>query len=190
MGKAVTNRGKTKYIPQGKVFANQGDRAANRLCPEYRWVASHEGRYFCDQKGNIYSACRQAIRVMAQHPNTRGYMRWTINGKQKMVAREVLKAWKGDPPPGCQCAHMDDVKTNNEISNLRWAPPGTQGDLKRIMDGTASQELYTNGSNRLDCEWNRAVKRQYETLQSHSDECSCLICELKHLPEAVPLSMR
>ena len=56
MGKAVTNRGKTKYIPQGKVFANQGDRAANRLRPEYRWVACHEGRYFCDQKGNIYSA--------------------------------------------------------------------------------------------------------------------------------------
>ena len=190
MGKTVSTRGKTKYIPQGKAFAKQGDRAANLLRPEYRWVVGHEGRYFCDQEGNIYSVCNTAIRVKAQHANTTGYMRWTINGKQKMVAREVLKAWKGEPPPGFQCAHMDDVKTNNEISNLRWAKRGDQGDLKRIMDGKASQELYTNGSNRLDAEWNRAMKRQYETIQSHSDECSCSICELKHLPEAVPLSLR
>jgi hypothetical protein len=190
MGKAVTNRGKTKYIPQGKSFVKQGDRAKNVLAPEYRWIVDHEGRYFCDQKGNIYSVCQDAIRVKAQHPNTCGYMRWTINSKQRMVAREVLKAWKGEPPPGFQCAHMDDVKTNNEISNLRWSKRGDQGDLKRIMDGTASQELYTNGSNRLDAQWNRAMKRQYETIQSHSDECSCSICEFRHLPEAVPLSMR
>ena len=190
MGKTVTNRGKTKYIHQAKAFKNQGDKAVNKLRPKYRWIVDYEGRYFCDQKGNIYSVCQDAIRVKAQHPNTRGYMRWTINGNQKMVARQVLKAWKGDPPPGAQCAHMDDVKTNNEISNLRWAKRGDQGDLKRIIDGTASQELYTNGSNRLDAEWNRAMKRQYETIQSHSDECSCSICELKYLPEAMPLSLR
>lgn len=189
MGKTVSTRGKSKYIPQGKAFAKQGDRAANLLRPEYRWVG-HEGRYFCDQEGNIYSVCNTAIRVKAQHANTTGYMRFTINGDQKMVAREVLKAWKGEAPPGFQCAHLNDVRTDNNITNLRWARPGNQGDLKRIIDGTASQELYTNGSNRLDAEWNRAMKRQYETIQSHSDECSCSICELKYLPEAMPLSLQ
>jgi len=188
MGKTVSTRGKSKYIPQGKAFAKQGDRAANLLRPEYRWVVV--GRYFCDQEGNIYSVCNTAIKVKAQHANTTGYMRFTINGDQKMVAREVLKAWKGEAPPGFQCAHLNDVKTDNNITNLRWARPGNQGDLKRIIEGTASQELYTNGSNRLDAEWNRAMKRQYETIQSHSDDCSCSICELKNLPEAVPLSLR
>jgi len=188
MGKTVSTRGKSKYIPQGKAFAKQGDRAANLLRPEYRWVVV--GRYFCDQEGNIYSVCNTAIKVKAQHANTTGYMRFTINGDQKMVAREVLKAWKGEAPPGFQCAHLNDVKTDNNITNLRWARPGNQGDLKRIIEGTASQELYTNGSNRLDAQWNRAMKRQYETIQSHSDDCSCSICELRHLPEAVPLSLR
>ena len=190
MSTAVTTRGKKKYIPQGKDFEKQGDRAANLLRPEYRWVVDHEGRYFCDQEGNIYSVCNTAIRMKAQHANTTGYMRWTINSRQKMVAREVLRAWKGEAPLGFQCAHLNDVKTDNNITNLRWAAPGNQGDLKRIIEGTASQELYTNGSNRLDSQWNRAVKRQWETIQSHSDDCSCSICELRHLPEAVPLSLR
>ena len=190
MGKTVSTRGKTKYIPQGKAFAKQGDRAKNILAPGYRWIVDHEGRYFCDQEGNIYSVCNTAIRVKAQHANTTGYMRFTINGDQKMVAREVLKAWKGEAPLGFQCAHLNDVKTDNNITNLRWAAPGNQGDLKRIIEGTASQELYTNGSNRLDSQWNRAVQRQWETIQSHSDDCSCSICELRYLPEAVPLSLR
>ena len=206
MGRTVSNRGKTRYIAQAKAFAKQGDREKNILRPEYRWIVDYIGRYFCDQKGEIYSVCQKraegAIRVMAQHPNSRGYMRWSINcispqssanrrHKPAMVAREVLKAWKGEPKEeSFQCAHMDDDKLNNEITNLRWTKRGVQGDLKRIMTGTASQDLYINGSNRLDAEWNRAMKQQWKTMQSHLAECSCLICKLKHLPEAVPLSLR
>ena len=190
MKKNLTTRSKTKYIPQSKVFEKQGDRAANKLRPEYKWIVDFEGSYFCDQHGHIYSSLQTAIRVKAQHKNTRGYLRWTVNGKQKMVAREMLRAWRGECPVGYEAAHRDDVKSNNHINNLRWARRGEQGDLKRIINGTASQELYTNGSNRLDAEFNRAAKRQYETIQSHSDECRCKICELKNVPDAVPLSLR
>ena len=97
MSTAVTTRGKKKYIPQGKAFEKQGDRAANLLRPEYKWIVDHEGRYFCDQEGNIYSVCNNAIRIKAQHANTTGYMRWTINSRQKMVAREVLSVCPKSP---------------------------------------------------------------------------------------------
>ncbi len=191
MKKNLTIKGSNKFKPEALFFEKQGDRAKNRLRPAYRWLVDWEGKYFCDQHGNIYSACQTAIRLKAQHENTAGYLRWTITGgKQKMVAREMLRAWKGECPPQHECAHMDDVKNNNSITNLRWAKRGKQGDLKRIMDGTATHELYTNGSNRFDAEWNRAMKKQWGTIQSHPAECSCSICELKHLPEAIPLSFR
>ena len=190
MEKNLTTRSKSKYIPQAKVFEKQGDRAENKLRPEYKWIVGYEGKYFCDQFGDIYSSLQTAIRIKAQHENTRGYKRWTVNGKQKMVAREMLLAWKGDCPVGYEATHMDDVKFNNHINNLGWKPKGRQGDLKRIIDGTAEPELYVSGSNRLDAEFNRAMKRQWQTMQSHSDNCPCKICELKNVPEAVPLSLR
>ena len=45
MGKTVSTRGKTKYISQARVFEKQGDRVANKLRPEYRWIVDHVGRY-------------------------------------------------------------------------------------------------------------------------------------------------
>ena len=191
MKKNLTNKGSNRLRPEGLFFATKEDRKASILRSKFCWLVDWEGKYFCDQFGNIYSSCHTAIRLKSQHKNTSGYLRWTVSGgKQFMVAREILRAWVGECPAEFECCHIDDVRTNNSITNLRWARRGKQGSLKSIINGTATQELYTNGSNRLDAEWNRSMKRQWETIQSHPAECSCRICELNFLSEAISLSLR
>jgi hypothetical protein len=186
-----SKRGKPKYFPQKMFFLNQGDREANRLRSQYRWLLGWQGSYFCDQEGSIWSACQNAIRRLCLNTNTTGYLRFkTSGGKQNMVARETLKAWRGPPPDGHECAHLDDVKTNNHINNLRWAPRGRAGDLQKILDSSPGHNLYVNGSNKLDSEWNKMMLRQAALMENHPVDCVCHICELRYHPEAVPLASR
>jgi len=187
MKKNLTKKGSKRYFPQGLFFLNQGDRARQALRHEYRWLAGYKGMYFCDQYGHIYSACQNAIRKKSLHQNTTGYLRFTTsNGKQRMVGPEVLRAWRGLAPAGQECAHLDDVRTNNCITNLRWTERGKAGDLKKIVDGTANG-LSVNGSNRLDANWNRSMRRQANLMLGHTEDCGCRVCELRDLPEAWPL---
>lgn len=41
--------------------------------------------------------------------------------KHNYIHRVVLSVFSGESPKGMQCAHCDGVKTNNRLSNLRWA---------------------------------------------------------------------
>lgn len=54
-----------------------------------------------------------------------GYLRYRLsqNGRvtTHLVHRAVAEAFFGPPPPGACAAHWDGNKTNNHISNLRWA---------------------------------------------------------------------
>jgi hypothetical protein len=39
---------------------------------------------------------------------------------QQLVHRVVLETFVGSCPDGMECCHLDDVKTNNKLVNLRW----------------------------------------------------------------------
>lgn len=68
----------------------------------------------------------KAGKELSPAKNTSGYQFVTFNGKHHGVHRIVLEAFKGPPPfEGAIARHLDDVKTNNLISNLEW---GTKAD--------------------------------------------------------------
>lgn len=102
-----------------------GDCEEWRIIPEFPdYEASNIGRV----RRAVPCKCVPAGRLMSCYLGVNGYMRvgLTRNGKQEVVPvhRLVLMAFVGPPPSEAhQCAHFDGVRTNNVLSNLRWATP-------------------------------------------------------------------
>lgn len=66
-----------------------------------------------------------------------------FNGKKfkKMsVHRLMLITFVGPKPKNCQCRHLDDVPTNNKISNLCWGTPKQNAEDRDRNGGTARGE--------------------------------------------------
>ena len=94
-------------------------------------VVGYEGLYKVSDKGNVYSVERLNSRgrkiggrIMKPTPNTNGYLRVNLckdgKTKSKLVHRLVLEAFVGNPNNLPQVNHIDENKTNNELSNLEW----------------------------------------------------------------------
>lgn len=57
------------------------------------------------------------------HRMAKGYMGVYLHGadrSRRYVHQVVLEAFVGPCPPGMECLHENDVKTDNRLSNLRW----------------------------------------------------------------------
>lgn len=76
-------------------------------------------------------------RLLAIRLDGYGYRVVTINGRPYRVHRLMCEAFVGPPPfEGAVARHLNDVKTDNEISNLAW---GTNADnhADAVRNGTA-----------------------------------------------------
>lgn len=64
----------------------------------------------------------------------KGYLVVKIKGKMMFVHRLVLETFVSPCPPGQQARHLNDIKDDNRLENLRWGtPPENQHD--RIRNG-------------------------------------------------------
>jgi hypothetical protein len=65
--------------------------------------------------------------VLRACPNSSGYRTVLLYAagkpKNRSVHRLVLTAFKGEPPEGAVCNHIDGDKTNNRVENLEWSTP-------------------------------------------------------------------
>ena len=53
----------------------------------------------------------------------------------------VLRSLIGDPPEGQTCDHIDRIRSNNNISNLRWATAGDQVANRGVTDDPSPRTL-------------------------------------------------
>ena len=94
-------------------------------------VVGYEGYYKVSDKGNVYSVERKNSRGQKCGGRTlkpvcdkEGYTRLDLykNGKSKTkrIHRLVAEAFIPNPESLPQINHIDEVKTNNELSNLEW----------------------------------------------------------------------
>jgi NUMOD4 motif./HNH endonuclease. len=67
------------------------------------------------------------LRVLSEWPNPQGYLTVQLGPRGKRtrvtVHRMVMLAFVGPRPPGKEIAHWDGDKTNNALTNLRYATP-------------------------------------------------------------------
>lgn len=96
----------------------------------WRDVVGYEGLYKVSDRGNVFSVERlnsQGSKCggsTLKPSHTRGYPKVTLykNGerKHKYVHRLVTEAFIPNPENHTEVNHLDEVKTNNELSNLEW----------------------------------------------------------------------
>jgi hypothetical protein len=105
-----------------------------------RWlpVVGYESRYLVSDLGNVFSI--KADFVMKQTPNNYGYL-WIdlwdgVKRRRRAVHHVVLEAFVEPHPPGLECLHGNDIKTDNRLSNLRW---GTRSEN--------AKDIIRNGNN-------------------------------------------
>lgn len=103
-----------------------------------RWrpVCGHEWSYEVSDYGNVRSVARTVYatnriikyssRVLAQHPDSGGYMHVTLcdHGTRRSVGvhKLVLEAFVSPRPEGMEARHYPDPnRSNNHLTNLSWA---------------------------------------------------------------------
>ena len=94
-------------------------------------IKDYEGLYQVSDRGNVRSVdrinhigSRYSGRILKPRYDKDGYLRVSLskNGikKIKLIHRLVLEAFVENPSNLPEVNHLDEVKDNNELSNLEW----------------------------------------------------------------------
>lgn len=94
----------------------------------WKSIPGHPG-YEVSNYGRVRSGIKGS-HLLSIHKDWNGYLKVTLGrfGRNKRVHRLVLEAFIGPCPVGCQCDHINTVRTDNRLENLRWA---TESENKR-----------------------------------------------------------
>lgn len=112
---------------------------------EIRDVKGYEGLYKVDTNGVVYRVpkTRPMRPVGTQHPET-GYVMVTLckdsNAITKPAHRIVAEAFIENPDNKPVIDHIDEDKTNNAVSNLRWATVQENAEYYCTKDGRRHQK--------------------------------------------------
>lgn len=125
---------------------------------QWRPIPGYEGYYEVSDHGRVRSVDRTVKdsrgwdinlkgKPMRQSFNSNGYLHCRLTregvGKTARVHQLVLKAFVGPMPEGAHGCHWDDDKTNNHLSNLRWA--SVSDNLRdRVRNGLHYQAVKTH----------------------------------------------
>lgn len=80
--------------------------------------------YYVTINGRVLSDVRSILKVMKPRKHSTGYPQAVLakNGKPyyRYIHRLVLEAYVGPCPPGYQCDHINGIRHDNRLENLRW----------------------------------------------------------------------
>lgn len=89
--------------------------------------------------GSHHRSRRKVPLVLKPTPNLNGYMMVSLCRDKKhrsyAVHRLVLVTFVGPRPNGYQCGHLNGVRTDNRLSNLRWVTAKENAE-HRVIHGT------------------------------------------------------
>jgi hypothetical protein len=161
-------------------------------------VPGYEGIYSASNRGRIRSETRIIVysrgkrtgqqrlwkaRILKGSPDSAGYPTFTLwkNGRPTTLRGHVLVllAFVGQPKPGQEGLHFDDVKTNNNIENLRW---GTRFD--NVHDQIRNNGHYKSRSTHCD---NRHLRTESNSFYDKQGNRRCLQCRReRYVPHPRP----
>jgi hypothetical protein len=127
-------------------------------------VVGYEGLYQVSDLGRVRalakvdaSGHKRKAKPIKMSPNSDGYPTFAAcrDGKQKAftVHSEVLKAFVGPRPEGFDACHKDDVKTNNKLTNLKWASKSENHGGDRNRNGNYSSDYNGVGWHKARSKW-------------------------------------
>lgn len=113
-------------------------------------VPGYEGKYQASTLGRIKSVDRVVARGTSAHHPAKGkvlkpavaidgYLNVALCGKSFLIHRVVLTTFVGNPPPGYVGMHLNNIKSDNRLINLKW---GSQSENARAA---IKDSLYVNG---------------------------------------------
>jgi len=114
-----------------------------------RWlpIPGFEGRYEVSDLGRVRSLQRKGVPrpeplILRDQPAGKGYrVVGLFDGttyQPVYVHRAVLMAFRGLPADGMQGAHLDGVRTHNNLENLCWAT-ARENHSHKVLHGTAQR---------------------------------------------------
>lgn len=95
-------------------------------CPGYE--VSNSGQIRSWRKTGPGNRYRDKPLILKPHMDDHGYLYVTLTNKkgkqcQGMIHRKVLETFVGKSPKGMQCQHLNDVRNDNWLNNLKWGTP-------------------------------------------------------------------
>ena len=141
------------------------------MMEEWRAVPGYEGLYEVSNKGNVRNVRKNTL--MRLPKNKYGYIQVGLskNGIRTMfqVHRLVAQAFLPNPDNLPQVNHLDEDKTNNNVTNLEWCDAkynNNYGTARIRAKETAIKNGYWTGlsrkeSNKKYYEKNREKHREY-----------------------------
>ena len=89
-----------------------------------KWISGYEGRYIITDKGEVFSyfaGYRKKLKP-GRYKNSYKQVVLSLDGDRKRIAihRLVAQAFIPNPDNLPQVNHLDENKTNNNLSNLEW----------------------------------------------------------------------
>ena len=115
--------------------------------------------YEITKSGEIINIHNGHKRVL--QPNTKGYLRVMINGKNLFVHRLVAEKYVPNPENKPQVNHIDGNKLNNHYTNLEWVT-NQENRNHAIKYG-----LHTMGE---DCSWSKLNNDKVKFIRKHKDD--------------------
>ncbi|QYI86577.1 HNH homing endonuclease [Enterococcus phage SSsP-1] len=103
----------------------------------WREVSGTKGDYWVSNLGRVVSTrVRSSGKLMTGSRDKDGYLLVTLYGKSAKIHRLVAEAFIPNPEKKECVNHIDEVKSNNSLSNLEWATK-----RENALHGTAPEKI-------------------------------------------------
>lgn len=122
------------------------------MSEQWKDIPGYEGRYQVSDHGRVLSVARKVLqrradgnrhrsvpeRVLTPFPEKDGYLCVSLASQPKRIHTLVLLAFVGPRPVGAEVAHGNGRKTDNRLSNLRYATQ-QENAADRDLHGTTAR---------------------------------------------------